>query len=294
MNVAQLITSVRSWGSIPNLPTRFGDTELINYLNAVLRHKIVPLIMSTNEEHFRTSIWLPADTQEIPIPTDAVAGALRDITIWNSEKTICLYSLNIINPDNLPSYDYGFYLRDNSLIIYPTYNQNGLINVAYIKRRNELTDNYGTVVTSAPSAGTTTVETQYTFSISAGDLIEFINPNAPFQSYGTFTVATVTAGTVLTPTVITFLDADATALPVGSYITKGGYTYVPQIPLEAHDLLAQGTVVKYLEALGDATGLGSAAAVYAEMEKNLLKMLTPRIKGETLKIVSQTGIDNYL
>lgn len=75
----------------------------------------------------------------------------------------------------------------------------------------------------------------------------------------------------------------------GDYIALEEECIIPQIPTEAHSLLAQRVAARCLEALGDTEGLQAANAKIAEMEQKLGSVVDTRVEGAPLKIYSRHG-----
>jgi hypothetical protein len=70
-----------------------------------------------------------------------------------------------------------------------------------------------------------------------------------------------------------------------------GTTPIPQLPYEAHPILAQLGACKALEAMGDAN-VKMAWARYQQMAQSFYKVITPRTDSPAQKIVSPNNIYN--
>src|SRR5690606_8653031 len=81
-------------------------------------------------------------------------------------------------------------------------------------------------------------------------------------------------------------------LAVGDYVCLAGESPVPQIPVEFHALLAQEVVVKVLEALGKSTK--DAKDDLKTLKENLPNLITPRVQGESRRVVNRRPITRYV
>jgi hypothetical protein len=89
--------------------------------------------------------------------------------------------------------------------------------------------------------------------------------------------------TNVTGTTITF---GAGVLPsdtaVGDFVCFAEESPFPQVPAEAHPLLAQMTAADLLEALGDTEALAAAQAKVAAEKESVKNLLSSRIDGESM------------
>lgn len=77
---------------------------------------------------------------------------------------------------------------------------------------------------------------------------------------------------------------------VGDYICAQYECIVPQIPTDLHNLLAERTCARVLEALGDKDGLSAANAKIGELEFKQSVILDNRAEGSPMKVVNRTGL----
>jgi hypothetical protein len=97
--------------------------------------------------------------------------------------------------------------------------------------------------------------------------------------------------TSVSGTQIFFTAADIpTDLIVGDYVALAQQSPVVQLPDEAVQLLETLTGMRVLQALGDYEAAKSNQVSAMQQEKDLLKILQPRIEGESTKIISRNGL----
>jgi hypothetical protein len=118
-----------------------------------------------------------------------------------------------------------------------------------------------------------------------GETIDFISSTPSFDSLEDDAAITVVSNQDVT---FASLPAD---LAVGDWISLSGTTPIPQLPYEAHPVLAQLGACKALEAMGDAN-VKMAWSRYQQMADSFFKMIPPRTDSPAQKIVSPNSIYN--
>jgi hypothetical protein len=281
-----LIKVIKRRGSLPTNQRLFDADDFVALANDELQMSIVPLIMSVREEYFVVS----EDFDIVPgqagydIPSDAVGMKLRDVSIVGSDGNA--QTLPRLEPENTNNM-YGFDICNNQVVLSPVPLSSKILRLSYMRRPNLLvtTANAGKII----SIDQNTKEVTLTFFPSTwqtGDLVNAINPMQPFE------------------TVAHDLEIQNAALPVllldsveglveGQWIALNGESPIPQIPVEAHSVLAQATVVKCLEALGDEKGIAVAEAKLKQNKADLLILINPRVDSSLKRITSNGNIMDF-
>jgi hypothetical protein len=176
----------------------------------------------------------------------------------------------------------GFRLQGNNVILYPTPTTASpyTLRLYYVARRNALvpvTD--GGQVTSVNTLTNEITLSRIPSSWAVNTKLCIINDEPQFDTI----VKSTTISNISSPTVT--VD-DVTGVAIGNWVQLKGYSIVPQIPVEMHDVLAQATCVKILEALGHTDKMKMAQAKLDEIIFTTLEVLTPRVEGELKTIVS--------
>lgn len=93
---------------------------------------------------------------------------------------------------------------------------------------------------------------------------------------------------------ITFKDSDVPKEFVkGDYICLQYQCIVPQIPTDLHNLLAERTCARILEALGDQAGLQNANTKIKELEYSQATIIDSRVEGSPLKVLNTHSLLRY-
>lgn len=284
-----LIENVKTRGSIPTTQPLFKNENFAALANDELQSLIVPLIMSVREEHFVTSkdYTIVQNQAAYDIPADAIGMKLRDVVyLQDPNRPQNQTSLPRLQPEDIAGayIDYaqpsGFYIQGNSVVLYPAPQYSGTLRLTYFKRCSELVDNsQAGKITNVDSNTNEVTLSVVPNTWTTSDLVDVVNVNPPFNTVSEDLQIVAVNGFTLTL-------SSVAGLSVGNWVCLQDETVVPQIPVECHRVLAQATVVKVLEALGDDGGMQRAQAKLNELTSNMTTILNPRVDGEPKKIVS--------
>ncbi len=283
------VNSVRQRGSIPtssNSANVNNTTNLLNLATEELHSTVLPLLMATRAEFYVAATphdqAITASQAAYPMHTRAVGMILRDVqVIFGSE----VRSLKELQPEEVSSTATGplrgYYLQHNNVILYPTpAATNGTLRQRFYLRPNRLAATTDCAQISAIDTGTNTVTVgSMPSSWAAGTDIDFIAATAPSQCRAIDQDISSISGSDI---VFASLPSD---LAVGDWIAAADYTPIPQVPFEFQPVLAQATVIKALEALGDEAGVKRAETAFARLQSGALTLVTPRNHGEPKKVV---------
>lgn len=292
-NTEELIKTIKRACSVPTSQLTYTDEDFSAIANDCLQTEVVPLVMSTREEYFLTytDVLSPADGV-IDMPEEAIGGKLRSVCYKQQVTPLVLINLPRIDLDvvaGMGFYNFdtlaGFFIQGNSIVLYPTTSVpvNTNIRIYYYKRSLVIAppDQYGQVI--SVDVNTNTVILSFVpYDWEVGTQLNSISSTPNFEITNSLTTITGLSS----PSII--LDS-VEGIEVGDYISEYGYSAIPQIPIEAHNYLAQLTAVKCLEGLGDREGMQAADAVAKSLKENLLVMISQRVDGSVKKVMNPNG-----
>ncbi len=292
-NTETLIQTIKRACSVPSSQLTFTDSDWALMANDLLQTTVVPLIMSTREDYFVTfeDVLSPADGI-IPFTANAVGSKLRNVCYISQTNPLILINLPRIDLDVVAGIGFynmwtlaGFYIQGENLILYPNTSvpTNTPIRLYYYRRVLNLAEptQYGRVV-SVDTMTNTVVLDFVPYDWVDGDELNSVGSTPNFS----ITNELMTAVTVSSPSII--MD-NVTGLSVGDYVTQAGYSAIPQVPIEAHNYLAQLTAAKALEGLGDRDGMTAAYNEAEKLKTSLLVMVSNRVDGSTKKVINPSG-----
>jgi len=125
-------------------------------------------------------------------------------------------------------------------------------------------------------------------SITESSLIDILQSDA---GHSTLAFDILLGSNSVSPSSITLPEAQ---LPedfvVGDYFCSQYECIVPQVPTDLHNLLAERTCARILEALGDKDGLQAANAKINQLESKQATILDSRVEGSPMKVLNRSGL----
>lgn len=294
--VDEMVSMVQIGAVLPTTATLFTTNNIISLLDNEMRAQIIPLVKTLNEEFWVVNYdqQVQANVNSYAIPYRASAAALRDIVLVdpnNNELKLVRYEPEDTKfpniPYNDPYFPLGFYLKDNSIVLFPTTASqytSYTLRMKYERRPNNLISNQSCGQITAIDTLTDTITVNFVPSAwTAGTTtLDLINNIPPFQSFEDDVLITAINGLDLT------LDELPSDLAVGNWAAQSMTTPIAQIPYEAFPVLTQCGVLKTLTALGDTAAIGEAKKELDDKKTMYRSMATPRVEG-TPKILSGRG-----
>lgn len=124
--------------------------------------------------------------------------------------------------------------------------------------------------------------------ITARSLVDILQTDG---GHSTLSFDVLLGTNTVAATSITFAESQ---LPeefvAGDYICAQYESIIPQIPTDLHNLLAERTCARILEAQGDKDGLQAANVKIKELENSQTMILDSRVEGSPLKVLNRNGL----
>lgn len=299
--VDNLVNSLKLRGLPPSSQQTFTTDGFIQVLSEEMMTNIVPLMDSVSEEYFVTNydVTFDPNISSYAIPPRAVGGKLRDVVFVDTMNNEI--NLPRLRPEDIKTRSqfiryqpapWGFYIKDNAVMLflgqtpntqagYPT------LRLKFFRRPNILTASINAAQITAIVGNVVTV-TAVPTSWNTSNTFDIINGNPGFGSRGDDQTITLIAGNDITFTSL------PSSVAIGDWVALANYSPIPQIPPEAHLLLAQYGTAKVLEAMGDIAGMSAALGKAEQMKAQFLMIITPRVEGSVIKLVSRSGIGDWM
>lgn len=291
------VTEVGVLVSRPNVDLLYSDDEIIGMLDNVLRSKMVPLLMRVREEYFVTFTDYTVeqgDTTGILIPRNAIGMKLRQVAVVGNNQPQSVVSMPRLTLEQINGtfpnqpVPQGFYIQDNSIVIWPVPMAQMIIRLYWLRRPLKLTatTNCRQILSIDENANTITLSADVPSDWVAGDFSS-TRSEPPFESQ-TITPITVN-GSIMEFTDVTDYDFEA-----GDWIAEYGYTNISQIPVELFELQNQGACIKYQTGLVDREALNELKEEYARLQSEALDVISQRVEGINKKITTNgNGIADW-
>jgi hypothetical protein len=175
----------------------------------------------------------------------------------------------------------SYYIQGNNVVL-TTAPSSGTLRVTYYRRPNrvvattavgEITAIAGNTITISAAPSTFTTSVTY----------DFVKGKPGFDTLGEDYAAS-SAGVSMV-----FSSDVPASLAVGDYVCLSQESPIAQIPVELQPLLSERTTATVLHALGDPKA-DAAYRVASDMEKRILKLISPRTEGSSRVVVNKYGV----
>lgn len=286
--VSEIIRRVRSYPSLPDTASRFTDQVVVDFINDEMYDNILPIIREAKEDFLVRSVdtTITTTSYDFDIPSRAAGASVYDVVVAdpNDDNPNSYVKLQRI-PFGERSVNYDGFLFNGSkiTIINPDNHSGRVLRVFYVARPNLLVPNtQGAKITNI-AGNLLTVDTDLTSVITVSDTVDIVQGGPHFdwraidQSISAITASTIT------------LSSTLTNLEVNDVIALSEKSIIPQIPVEAHTLLAQSTVLKILEAIKDMKGYELAEIKFNKMLNKFFESISPRAELSPRKINSRNS-----
>lgn len=270
------------------------DPDMLQMADDTIRDKLVPMLLSVNANFFvKTCLTLlVAEQKEYAIEARAIGRGLRDLKLLGLGSNPNTYSLSQIALEDehlFPACGQptGFYFSGDTIMLVPT----PVSANYYLKQFFNIQPNQLVTVASAArvvavaGAVVTCVSVPSTFT--AGAYCDFVQGVSGCSILAWSKLVTNVAGNNITFAASSDIPS---TLAAGDYVTMERQTPVLNLPDECQQILESLTGHKVLYAIGDYEGAAALLKDADIQEKNLLKILQPRIEGEPQKIVNRNGL----
>ncbi len=247
-----LIESIKRRGAIPLNQATYTADRALAMADDELQTMIAPLILKLKADHFLTYSDQTTTTSVVyDIPASAHNRSLHAVVYVasdGSETRLTKIDFDVETSFNADGEFFpggAYYLRGDKVVLYPDSTAGRTLRMYFYRLPNQL-------VATTDAAEVLSVDTVTDIitcsSVPAawvvGDSICCVAGTPGFDLR--FEAKTIVA--VSSPTVT--VD-DASSVVAGDWLAMEGDSPIPQIPVEVHPILAQATVVKILEGLGD-------------------------------------------
>ncbi len=265
------------------------NSDVLQVLTEQLRTYVPAFLKGLREEYIIASLSIAVTSATVSIPARAVGAALRTIGWLEADGRVKPLTRieperrnNFAQTDNTPC---GYVLRGNTAILVPAVTSGTLV-VTYQQRPGQL------VLPSACAKVTSIVAANIlgfaADTIPSGwttaSVLDLVSATPNFDLLGMDLALTSVSSTQLR-----FTADVSSSVAVGDYVSLATETCIPQLILEAHDLIAQSAASQIANSTGSARK-DAIAEKLKELRDELSVLLSPRSDGSSRPIVSKSAI----
>lgn len=303
---SDLISTVKLRAMLPTSSASPGtlDADVLAHANDELQSRLVPLVMSASEEYFTATVDVPlVGGQAVYRVPDRCAGSkLRELTLLVGATII---DLPRIEPERLSQLingaagvPAGFVMEAGGVRLVPTPTSGGMsLRMRYYVRPAQLTAtaaDFSAIATvnslTATLADVIIAAGGVLPTVGDGNLYDVVCGRPPFEALVMDAQCTSATGThiALTYSLGSSASVQGSSSSAGfsgaDFVTKRDRSPIVQLPAELHSLLAQRTVCRILQSLGQYDKLDRAEREADRLERVALSLLTPRVDGAPRKL----------
>lgn len=290
-----LLPRIRQYAYLPDSHPSYTDTVLLQMADDALVEEILPPLHALNSEFGVTSLdrAVVSGTRDYLMPSRALFGVLRDAHLLDSAG-YDLGPLDVYDVEqadaftNISGEPDGYLVMGDVVRLAPTPTQSYTLRLYYLRRPGRLVkastaaDEAPHAITAGASGTTLTLGAAHAFD--NGDLVDLVQAEPPFSVLAQgIAVSGVTGTTVNIP-------AAVSGLATGDYVCTTGESPVPQIPAEAHPLLARAVAVQALEESGGEERYLEALERLKSTKDEIFNLMAPRTQGTPRRIVNRAGL----
>lgn len=278
----ELLRKIKQKAFIPENQKTFTDDDLLEMATDEMRSIVVPEVLSTMQEWYVTSTEVDVDSDRIKVPKRAIGGSLREVLykVGSIESNIPLMSIEDTVNNAYAGSLIGFYFSGSTIKLIGR-GSSGSLHLFYHYRPGTLIkdnqagkilsidrDTNSVVLDTIPSGWVVNKDVDILESVPHFDATHLENQIIQINGQQ-----------------VTFRDELSLHVAIGDWVTPEDTSPVPQIPVEWFPYLAQAVAVQVLESLGDSEQANRAAKRRDLLQKNALKVVSPRVEGEYKKAV---------
>jgi hypothetical protein len=283
---SDLLASVRRRTFAPTGQNTFTNTDILAFGDEELSSLVIPALVELREEYFLTfsDQSITAGVNAYAVPNRAIGMAVREIKLVDSSGGYT--DIPQITPESLrddtTGSPEGFYMRDNSIILWPRPAASvGTLRIFFLRQHSKLVETSSAAVISSLSNGNLTANVNAVPSTFAvGDTYDIIKSTG-----GQEIINTDLSVTNLGTSSIDFTNALASTTQAGWYIAEAGETPLISLPPEYRHALAQAVAVRMLKSMR-MKGWDVEQKTLEQMLESAAMVASPRVIGEQTKILS--------
>lgn len=303
ITTTQILAGVKRRISMPASQVLLTDEDILAFTDSIVMSKVVPLMESTNQDFFVTTLDVPlvADESEYDIPYRTVGRALREIKIKSVSSPLGVRNLTKIEIEEIQFYlnnsvATGFYIKGDRIRVVPdvsaSYTGDSALEIWYRLAPSQLIkmDQAATVTVITPDILLDTVDITVDLlpdTITVLTPIDFIQARSGNRVYS---IDVTPIGTSTTSISFNLSDLPPD-LRVGDYIALSGYApVVTMVPNEAYPYIETATSIRCLNSISDYEGASKLQPDENSEYSALLKLIEPRVTGEPTVIMNRNGL----
>lgn len=303
-----LLDSIKRRACIPVNQSTYTVGDILAFADDEMHATVIPMILANKTDHFITYSDVTTTTSTVyDIPTMAIGRGLYNVAQLDSQgHPFSLLPIELHRQIDMDEFHNqwrngyrrrrGYYVEGDKLNLYPDSESGKTLRLYYERMPNRLcrSQAYTDPTEAAEAAQVTAVDTGtnvITFaavpaSFVVGADICCVKGDPGFS-------LKVESDEISAADATTITIGDASDVAVGDWIALEGDSPIPQIPVQAHPVLAQAATVKLLEAMGD-EAIQIARQDWLKVSEAYLQTFVLRVAQAPERISTHNGISRWM
>lgn len=296
MNATELLADIKRKAQIAADEETLSDSDILDIATKELQTVIAPKILSVRENFFATYYDFAITSSRVyRIPSQATGSKILGLEHVDGSQRRTLIQISMFETQRE-----GFFIRSGSINLSTNAPTSGTLRLHYSSRPGVLTETANKILTR-DSATAITLAANHGLAI--GSVVSIQRTTSPFEYvYQDIVVSTVPDLDTVTFTGVDFVT-DSVGLGDTMTITSSaaGVTatgavslaHYPQIPIEMHDWLSYRVAIRCLEHIGHSDLIPDKIQKVADIEKDLLALISPRSDNDGKIIFQKELLGDY-
>lgn len=294
----RLVDEVRDQACIPDVDGRLGSTEaavdaaILRLASNVLRTHVADLLIGSRAQRWTQAASdqaIASGTHLYAMPERALAAGVADVLItdgtseWSAPEITLAQAWRYRVDHGGWDSPYAYCWRDDEIELLPHPTAGGhSLRVLYPRGLLRLVTVASCALVASTGATSITTDADVPSAWSSSETLDVVRGGPNGAPRGTDL-----AGTSISGTSITVSAGVPSTVAAGDYVCLAGETCIPPVPDVAWPALVAGASLEVLRAIGDPAGVPDARERLAEAGLRAQKLLTPRSRGASRKIVAR-------
>ena len=277
MLVTQFVTQVKRKLQLVSAQTVITDADIVAWANRQLQMVICPKILSVRQNYFLGQKSYPISGTRYRLPPRILGNRITIVKVIDGNGG--QYTLTPTSIAQKANYRQGYYIQQGDIVLTGQVPSSGVIVVWYPIRpplMSATATAVGTVLSST---------TQVNASLALSGDYEIIRSGSPYR---TISPKVNFSGSALG------YDSDYgdeyNRFAAGDIIITANSTHIVPLEEQLCDWLSQRTAMRALQALGHSTELGIMGSKLADIEKDSLALISPRVQDQPKVVIGMQAL----
>ena len=294
----RFLAGVKRRISVPDNQALLTDADILALSNDVVRARMIPLFVSSRSDYFvqTIEISMTKNLAEYRVPSRSLARSLRDLKIKDLGGDIRDVQLLALEDAHFfPNGDqaHSFHFQNDNVVLVPTPQTTGTSLLFFYEvppGEMVLSSAVATVSSVDTDTGVITISGTIPSTFTTSTALDIIDKSSGHDLKVLDSTPTAVGASTITVPTADLSTSGPSVVVAGDHVALAGETPIYRLPLESHPLCESLTCQRVLHTIGDHEGARALKDDVEDETETLRKLIEPRIRGETEKIVNRRNL----